>query len=650
MRLLVDLQACQSISRLGGIGRYSLDLATAMARHAGGHELRILLSDLLPDSIPGLYRHFAELLPRQQIQVLQLPGPVAESNPANLARARAAELIREACIHRLRPDIVHVASLFEGFLDDVTCSVGELVPGDTTVVTLYDLIPLMAQEQYLATPSTRGHYFRKLESLKRAGGLLAISEFSRRQCMDALDIAPERVVNIAAGVDPKFRPLALPPDRVAGLRDRFGIRDRFALFAGSFDSRKNHARLIQAYARVPQELRDGRQLVIIGNGWQGLYQELRRLGEAAGLAAHELVFTGHVSDEELLDLYNLCELFVFPSLSEGYGLPVLEAMACGIPVIASNTTSIPEVVGRQDALFDPHRVDAIAAKITQALEDAGFRRALAEHGLVQSRHFTWEAVAKRAWDAIEAGHDKTGTAPKPAPSALERDRIEALRGLELGRFGRSRARARIAAALAANDRCLIEPSPTISRIGWITPWDDNCPIAQDAKALIGDRLPECRILAPETAAENALDASNITACWSPRAPNLRDLASSVAAHDLDTLVVHIHDALFLPQPLAGFLREMIATGRRLYLMLHAVREPLPPSLIDSFGLCDGLFARSHQAEAALARYRIEPLAGAGDNRIVTTLWDRLVDRDLADRTEECSSTASRYSGHEAPVS
>jgi glycosyltransferase involved in cell wall biosynthesis len=601
MRIVVDLQACQSGSRLGGIGRYSLNLVEAMARHAGDHELRIVLGDLLPDSIPGLYQRLAGVLPRHQIQVFQAPGPVAENHPANQSRARAAELIREDFIHRLAPDIVHVASLIEGLGDDVVSSVGELLPGATTAVTFYDLIPLVEKERYLSIPMIREHYYRKLDHLQRAGGLLAISEFSRQQGIAKLGIDPERIVNIAAGVDPRFRPLDIPPARAAALRQQYGIHAGFVLFTGSFDQRKNHPRLIQAYAKLPRGLRTQRQLVIVGNGWDAIYAHLRKLGADAGLRQDELIFAGHVDDDDLLALYNLCDLFVFPSLSEGYGLPVLEAMACGIPTIASNTTSIPEVVGHADALFDPFSIDSIAAKLHEVLSDASFSRQLAEHGLAYSRRFTWDASAKIALGAFEAQHDRTRAQPRPPPAALRQHTLAALRRQAPRR---QHDRVRLAAALAANDRCLIDIRPRPSRIGWITTWNTRCGIAMYAKYLAGAHLPDYHILAPDEARPALPDEPNVSRCWAAGQDDLHRLAERIDALDIDTLVIQFNYGLFDFTALGRLLQEMIASGRRLYVALHATTDTPDKQLAQiaaPLALCDALFIHSPNDESVLAR-------------------------------------------------
>ena len=135
------------------------------------------------------------------------PGPVAERDPANSPRARVAELVREHAIAELSPDVVHVGSLFEGFVDDAVTSIGCLENGIPTAVTLYDLIPLLNPDRYLSSPIYKDYYLRKIESLKRADVLLAISESAGREAMSALCFARERVFHIASAADDCFRPL-----------------------------------------------------------------------------------------------------------------------------------------------------------------------------------------------------------------------------------------------------------------------------------------------------------------------------------------------------------------------------------------------------------------------------------------------------------
>jgi glycosyltransferase involved in cell wall biosynthesis/SAM-dependent methyltransferase len=403
MRLVIDMQGAQSASsRFRGIGRYTLALTRAMVRHRGQHEIILCLSGLFPDSIAVLREAFSELLSPENIQVWQAPGPVNARNPDNAERWRNAERIREACLASLRPDMVLVSSLFEGLDNDAVTSIGATAGNIPTTSILYDLIPLVHRQRYLADPITCDWYEERLAHLRRADLLLSISEASRHECLEHLGMSPDRVVNISTAADPQFRPIEFSAQRQAALRERYQLLRPFVLYTGSIvEYRKNIDGLIRAYAKLPSNMRLDHQLVIVCSLQGNARAELEALGQAHALQPGELILPGFVSDEDLLALYNLCKVFVFPSWHEGFGLPALEAMSCGRAVIGANNSSVPEVIGRTDALFDPHDDAAIAAKLEQVLGDDVFRRALESHGLQQARHFSWDRTAKTALAAIE---------------------------------------------------------------------------------------------------------------------------------------------------------------------------------------------------------------------------------------------------------
>jgi len=414
MRIVIDLQGAQSESRFRGIGRYCLSLAQAMASKPRGHEIWIAASNAFPESVADLRHAFAGLLPPERIRIFDVPTPAAEYDRSNAWRMHAAERIREDFLLKLNPDIVHVAALIDNPVQDVVSSIGSLVPGNRTAATLYDLIPLLNEEAYLPTPEIRRWYHRKIFSLKNAGLLLAISEHSRQEAMSTLGIAPDRVTSISAAIDSRFHPVQLDTDKAAELRVRYGIsRDMIMYAPGGFDQRKNFKALIQAYAALPPQHRRSHQLVIASKVSDGDRLRLIELAKQENLAPDDLLLTGYVRDEDLVRLYNIAKLFVFPSLHEGFGLPVLEAMACGIPTIGSNSTSVPEVIGRRDALFDPTSADAIARKMTEVLDNPDYARELKEHGLRQAAKFSWATSAEKALEAFEALHAHLSP---PAPS------------------------------------------------------------------------------------------------------------------------------------------------------------------------------------------------------------------------------------------
>lgn len=409
MRIVIDLQGAQCDSRFRGIGRYSLSLALAMARNPGGHEIWLALSAAFPQSILDLRHAFAGLIPPERIRVFSIPLHTAEVDPANAWRARASEKIREQFLQQLNPDVIHVPSLFEGYGDDAVVSVGAFTPGNKTAVTLHDLIPLLDQQAYLPNSIIRDYYFRKIESLKKAGLLLAISESSRMEAINALGWPAERIINTSEGADAHFRVLELAPERVQQVRERYGISRKMVMYApGGFDSRKNFDGLMRAYALLPAPLRSEYQLVIASRLSKSPHDDSRaKLHQwrlQAGLTEDELVLTDFVPDDDLVALYNMAQLFVFPSKHEGFGLPPLEAMACGAPTLGSNTSSVPEVIGWDEALFDPLSPQSMADKMAQALQDEGFRAQLKTHALQQVKKFSWDASAKSAIAALEALH------------------------------------------------------------------------------------------------------------------------------------------------------------------------------------------------------------------------------------------------------
>lgn len=402
MRIVIDMQGAQTESRFRGIGRYTLAFGQAVVRNRGEHEVILALNGLFPDTIESIRGAFDDLLPQENILVWYAPGPVKAEHPDNDARRVTAELIREAFLASLQPDVIHITSLFEGHDDDAVTSIGQFDRVTPVSVSLYDLIPLLNPGQYLTpNPCYATYYERKITSLHQAKLMLAISEYSRQEGLQVLDVGSGRIVNVGTAIGDEFQPLDITPAQSAALLNRVGVNRPVVLYTGGADERKNLPRLIEAWSALPASLRQTHQLLFAGRMPEGNIAEFRRIAHSHGLQKNELLFSGYVSDEELVQLYNLCELYVFPSWHEGFGLPALEAMACGAPVIGANTTSLPEVIGMGVALFDPFDVSAMAKKMTEALQDEGFRSRLREHGVQQARKFSWDTTAQRAVTAWE---------------------------------------------------------------------------------------------------------------------------------------------------------------------------------------------------------------------------------------------------------
>jgi glycosyltransferase involved in cell wall biosynthesis len=400
MRVVIDLQGAQGGNRDHGIGRCALALSQGIVRNCGSHDVRIVLSDLFPETIEPLRGAFASLLPGENVHVWCAEAGVAKNNSSNDFRRCVAEAQREAFIASLRPDMAIVTSLFEGFGDDVVTSVNEYSSVPTAVV-FHDLIPFIYKDLYLTDPRVASWYYEKLVQLKQADLFLANSESSRLEGISLLDIDSDRIVNISAGSDSRFAPRKPTAVDLEYLRKQYRLARDFVMYTGGIDQRKNIEGLIRSFAKLPGGLRRAHQLAIVWAAQPDERSRLERCASEAGLGRDELVVTGIVPDDDLLTLYTCCKAFVFPSLHEGFGLPALEAMQCGKAVIASDTSSLPEVVGRPDALFNPRDDSAIAAAIERVLKDDAFRRDLERHGPIQAAKFNWDKTAERAIRAIE---------------------------------------------------------------------------------------------------------------------------------------------------------------------------------------------------------------------------------------------------------
>jgi glycosyltransferase involved in cell wall biosynthesis len=257
-----------------------------------------------------------------------------------------------------------------------------------TVFTLHDLIFLFHPE----THKPLNRWFLTLmmpRFLRAADAVIAVSECTKRDAIRFYRIPEEKITVIYEGVNPRFRPAS--PETIAAVRARYNLPEHFILYVGTIEPRKNLTALLEAFHHLlaTHDLR----LVIVGKkGWlyEGFFRRLRELG-----LGDRVIFTGYVPDEDLPAIYSAADLFVFPSLYEGFGLPVLEAMACGTPVICSNTSSLPEVAGDAAFLVDPTDVCSLAGAMEQALTDEHLRSELMAKGLERARWFTWEKAAAK---------------------------------------------------------------------------------------------------------------------------------------------------------------------------------------------------------------------------------------------------------------
>ena len=275
-----------------------------------------------------------------------------------------------------------------------------LVHPKRTVVTIHDLGHLYFPEAY---PRRMWHYLNwaTRRNARIATHILADSQATRQDIVRRLGVEPERVTVVYPGVGAAYRPVAGGAGARA-VQQQHRLPARYILYVGTVQPRKNVLRLLEAYAMAKQQgLQE--QLVLVGR-WGWLPDAIRRRAQELGDA---VTLTGYVADEHLPALYSGATAFVLPSLFEGFGMPALEAMACGAPVISANTSSLPEVVGDAGLLFDPLDVEGLARAMSQVCGDEELRESMRMRGLAQARKFTWAAAAEKTLEVLEmVGNDR----------------------------------------------------------------------------------------------------------------------------------------------------------------------------------------------------------------------------------------------------
>jgi len=228
-------------------------------------------------------------------------------------------------------------------------------------------------------------------SAMRANGIVVDSKRTADDLCQYLNISRQKIVVCRLGVENHFAPIK----DTKYVREKYSLRAPFILYLGNFRPYKNLERLFQAFAQFVESSTDQRyQLIIGGNDVEFYKRRLRQQVDKLHLE-EKVIFLGYVDEDDMPALLSCAELFVFPSLYEGFGLPPLEAMACGTPVLVSNTTPLPEIVGDAGLLVDPYDVNAISAALQRALTDTNLRKRLARKGLERSQQFSWTQTARK---------------------------------------------------------------------------------------------------------------------------------------------------------------------------------------------------------------------------------------------------------------
>lgn len=368
MHILVDGDPI--IRRTTGVGRYTRELLLAALAKSDDHRYTGFGFALRPPAArpfehPNFEFHF----------IRSIPAKVYNALLRDVGRAPPVDVLAR----------VHNCDL--AFFPNYTVyPMRARVP---RIVVIYDLSFRRYPETF--TIRTRRFLGRSVpHAIERADAVVAISEFTRQEILSLYSVEPEKVVVIPCGIDPNaFR--ALPSAEVDAALLRHGLTRGYVLTVGTLEPRKNLLGLVSAYRSLPLEVKERHPLIIVGGkGWR----DTEIVQELAAASSEPIRRLGYVEDADLPALYNGAAMFAYPTLYEGFGLPVLEAMACGAPVVTSNVASLPEVAGEAAVLTDPTDLDAVAAAIMDVLSSPNRRAAMSKAGTHRAREYSWAASAE----------------------------------------------------------------------------------------------------------------------------------------------------------------------------------------------------------------------------------------------------------------
>lgn len=362
----VCLDARPATTHFPGIGRYVINLSGAITPGLDEGDRLFVLRDPTRSSVMGLTASEGH-----RTRVVNVP-----LTPFSIRQ----QWVVPRVLNSLGADVYHCSYYLMPYWTGVP-----------TVLTVYDLIPLLFPRHSSAKARLLFRWLTAL-ALRTAASVVAISHSTRRDLLGVLRVPPQKVTVVPLAAGPGFRPQLAA--EVARVRLRYALPVDYVLYLGSNKPHKNLVRLVAAWAQLqPQPF----PLVVAG-AWDPRHQRPRECAQTLGLD-DEIRWLGRVPDSDLPALYTGAIAFVFPSLYEGFGLPVLEAMACGTPVACSNSSSLPEVSGDAAVAFDPTSVRAIADGLAGVLASADLRAELRERGLRQATRFSWERAARETIEA-----------------------------------------------------------------------------------------------------------------------------------------------------------------------------------------------------------------------------------------------------------
>jgi glycosyltransferase involved in cell wall biosynthesis len=391
------------------------------------------------------------------------------------------------------------------------------------VIIVYDIIPVVLWESYIEFfPSkVKYEYFRRLALIRECDKILTISQAVKKDLIELLEMPENSIDVIYAGIDSKSKIPDNESQKFSALKEKYNIAGKYVFSVPSMDVRKNIFGLIEAYGLLSQSIKSGYQLVISNELTSDYERKLRDHARKCKISDQELIFTNYVSEEELTLLYKNSSLFVFPSFNEGFGLPVLEAMQYGIPVITSDLSSLPEVVEDAGILVNPYNTKDIANEMANILTNTDLQAELSENGKIQSKKFSWARTAQLALSACESYYK----------------------------------------------------SKRILRLGMVTPWNVKCGIAEYSKYLI-EKLPDLRITVFANHDNLLVDADglNVIRCWESPLNQFDTLYNQIVQKMIDIVHFQFNFSLFGLSNLIILKNKLQKSGMKVIITFHGTQN------------------------------------------------------------------------------
>jgi glycosyltransferase involved in cell wall biosynthesis len=407
MRIVIDLQGLQSkASGHRGVGRYTNDLVKALLKNNKKHEFYLAMNGAL--DVIAVRDSFESVIDSDHLVVWQHFLDNSSNRVPSIATVHASEIIREAFLYSLEPDVIFSTNLQEGRAEPAVTSVKKLPPKALFFSTLHDLVPLYYQVEYLGDELTKSWYSQKIGYAQESDVLITPSHSSKADIVRFLNVDPNKIVVIENGCDQRrFNSAPLESIRKAAVLSKYGIDWPYIFYVGGNDKHKNIERLIRAYAR-DSSVYEKVKLLLAGPDFIR-DRHIKELICELNLTAQVLLI-GFVDEADLPALYKSSKCFVFASTHEGFGLPALEAMACGVPVIGSNQSSVRELINNSDAVFDPYSIEDISKKIKRVIFDESYSGEVISSGLKEAARYTWDIAANKllaVFDSLDASSINT---------------------------------------------------------------------------------------------------------------------------------------------------------------------------------------------------------------------------------------------------